>query len=210
MNTQKCFHRQCPFDVTDQFSRFEGQRTALQEANRRSQYVTFLLNTLQTPSRLHDSLSKQKGKCSSLFSRITGVSQEGSMISRRSVLSVVVLNFLMSQIILGPAAAGDICNCVAVLSAGKCLSLYPPSVNGDSIATGTEGLPCTERTCGVRYECLSSGTLQCMIRVASFKLTISGTVNQQDVCKLTRPYFTVLVPYDSAQGPAYPVYPISP
>jgi hypothetical protein len=78
---------------------------------------------------------------------------KSTMVYGGLVLSVVVVNIFISQIILvRAAAAGEICNCEAVPSTGKCLSLNQQDVDIDSIASGTDGLPCAERICGTRYE----------------------------------------------------------
>jgi hypothetical protein len=114
-----------------------------------------------------------------------------------SVLVFVVLScFTYQAARAGPVVApGQTCKCKSVPNDRRCFYLDQPSTPVDQIITGKNGLLCTQKACGPRYECCDTGTLHCLVKRVPYTLTCTGYIRRHEVCKLTRPSETYLVPY---------------
>jgi hypothetical protein len=114
-----------------------------------------------------------------------------------SILGFVIVScFTLQAVLAGPVLApGQTCKCKSVPNDRRCFYLDQPSTPVDQIPTGKDGLHCTKKACGPRYECCETGTLHCLVKRVPYTLTCTGYIQRREVCKLTRPSETYLVPY---------------
>jgi hypothetical protein len=121
------------------------------------------------------------------------------MRSSLSAVTFVALALLTCDVVLGELhlSPGMTCKCQAVKNDGRCFYLEKPHAAYESIPTGRDGLKCSERECGVRYECCDTGYMYCLVKKVPYALTCTGLMRKHEVCKITRPDSTYLVPYSS-------------